>query len=192
VSDAQRIGEVTQASAVDFTAECYELYCFPPLGGLVKTGDIFAVVYGASTASIEPGRRPIARGREQTDEEDIYRSSPQLMKLLRSEFNAIMVGYRGDKIYQYLPPAPARIHGFVYLCSPEEIREFSRSFDFLNILVKAHVPVSVEELTAACLRQMGQVYGDGRHSFLVAAGKELASLLCGDFNQLKAILERLE
>ena len=194
--EPQRVGEVTQASTTEFTAQCYELYQSPPLGSLVKTRDqeleLYGVVYHAATTSLEPGRRPIARGKDETSEEEIYRSSPQLEKLLRTEFSALVVGHKsGDKLYHYLPPKPARIHGFVYLCSPDEVKEFSQAFDFLNILLNAHLPVSVEELTSACLRLMCQVYED-RHSFLVAAGKELAILLSGEFNQLKAILGRIK
>ena len=74
--------------------------------------------------------------------------------------------------------------------SPEEVKEFSQSFDFLNILVNTHHPVSVDEIVAASLRQMSQAYED-RRAFLVAAGKELAILLSGQFNQLKAILGRI-
>ena len=192
----QRVGEVIEASTTDFTAQCYELYQSPPLGSLVKTTDLplelYGIVYNAATTSIEPGRRPIARGKDEASEEDIYRASPQLLKLLRSEFSALVVGHRqGDKLYHYLPPKPARIHGFVYLCSPEEVKAFSQSFDFLNILINTHLPVSADELVAACLRQMSQVYED-RHTFLVAAGKELAILLSGQFNQLKAILGRIK
>jgi hypothetical protein len=49
----------------------------------------------------------------------------------------------------------------------------------------------MDELVAATLREMSQAYEDPR-SFLVAAGKELAILLSGQFNQLKAILGRLK
>ena len=186
-----RVGEVIEASTTDFTAQCYELYQSPPLGSLVKTGDSYGIVYHATTSSLEPGRRPIARGKDEASEEEIYRSSPQLEKLLRSEFSALVAGHRRDNtIYNYLPPTPARIHGFVYRCSPEEVKEFSQSFDFLNILINTHLPVSVDELVAASLRQMSQAHED-RHAFLVAAGKELAILLSGQFNILKAILGRI-
>ena len=196
MDEAQRVGEVIEASTTDFVAQCYELYQSPPLGSLVKTTDLpvelYGIVYNATTASLESGRRPIARGKDEASEEEIYRSSPQLLKLLRTEFSALVVGYReNEKLYRYLPPKPARIHGFVYLCSPDEVREFSQSFDFLNILINAHLPVSVEELVAASLRQMSQVYED-RQKFLVAVGKELAVLLGGEFNRLKAILGRLD
>jgi hypothetical protein len=193
---SDRVGEVIEASTTDFVAQCYELYQSPPLGSLVKTRDepvdLYGVLYHATTGSLEPGRRPIARGKDEASEEDIYRSSPQLSKLLRSEFSALVVGHKqGDKLYHYLPPKPARIHGFVYRCGLEEVKEFSQSFAFLNILLNARLRVSVEEIVAAALRQMGQAYDDP-HPFLVAAGKELAVLLGGQFNQLKAILGRLK
>ena len=196
MDEVQRVGEVIEASTTDFVAQCYELYQSPPLGSLVKTTDLpvqlYGIVYNATTASLESGRRPIARGKDEASEEEIYRSSPQLLKLLRTEFSALVVGYReNEKLYRYLPPKPARIHGFVYLCSPDEVREFSQSFDFLNILINAHLPVSMEELIAASLRQMSQVYED-RQKFLVVVGKELAVLLGGEFNRLKAILAKID
>jgi len=191
----ERVGEVIDASTTDFVAQCYELYQSPPLGSLVKTRDsgieLYGIVYHATTTSFEPGRRPIARGKDETSEEAIYKSSPQLLKLLKSEFGAVVVGHReGDSWHHYLPPKPARIHSFVYLCPTPEVKEFSQSFGFLNILLNTHLPVSPEELIAACLRHMSQAHEDHR-AFLVRAGKELAVSLGGNFNQLKAILERV-
>jgi hypothetical protein len=195
MAELQRVGEVIEASTTDFIAQCYELYQIPPLGSLVKTRDLPMELYGlvcnAATTSLEPGRRPIARGKDETTEEEIFRSNPQLLKLLKSEFGALVVGHRqGDKLYHHLPPQPARIHSFVYQCSPDEVKEFSQSFDFLNILINAHLPVPTEELISASLRQMSQAYED-RRAFLVAAGKELAILLSGNLSQLKAILGRI-
>ena len=193
--EAPRVGEVIEAGTTEFTAQCYELYQSPPLGSLVKTRDSsvesYGIVYHATTTSLEPGRRPIARGKDEASEEAIYQSSPQLLKLLRSEFSALVVGHReGDKLYHYLPPQPARIHSFVFQCPPEEVKEFSQSFTFLNILLNTSLPVSTDELIAACLRQMGQAHEDP-NAFLVAAGKELAILLSGEFKQLKTILEKV-
>ena len=190
-----RVGEVIAASTTDFVSQCYELYQSPLLGSLVKTRDesveLYGVVCGATTTSLEPGRRPIARGKDEASEEEIYRQSPQLLKLFRSEFSALVVGHRqGDKLYHYLPPKPARIHSFVYLCQPAEVKDFSQSFDFLNILISTPLPISNDELVAAVLRQMSQAYED-RHDFLVAAARELAILLSGQLSQLKAILGRI-
>jgi hypothetical protein len=195
MAEAQRVGEVIEANTTDFVVQCYELYEIPPLGSLVKTRDssveLYGIVYNAVTASLEPGRRPIARGKDEKSEEEIYRSSPQLKKLLKSEFGALVVGHKqGNKLYHYLPPKPARIHSFVYQCDPTEVMEFGQSFDFLDIILNAHLSVPTEELVSASLRQMSQVHTDPR-AFLVAAGKELAILLSGNFNQLNAILGRI-
>ena len=187
-----KIAEIIEASTISFVAQCYELYEIPPLGSLVKTGDIYGIVAGAATTSLEPGREPIARGKDEPSEEAVYDSSPQLSKLLRSEFEVLVVGYRdGEKLYQYLPPYPARIHAFVYLCQPEEVKEFSQSFGFLNILVNAVLPTPADELIAAVLRRMSRAHEDPR-AFLVTAGKELAALLSSRYDQLKSILGRLQ
>jgi hypothetical protein len=187
-----KIAEIIEASTAEFTAQCYELYELPPLGNLVKTGDIYGIVCHAETAGMEPGRKPIARGKDEASEEAVYQSSPQLLKLLRSEFTAAVVGYKdGDKLYQHLPPQPARIHSFVYLCQPDEIKEFSRSFGFLSILVNATLLIPPEELIAAALRQMSLAQENSR-AFLVTAGKYMANLLSADFIRLKNILGRLK
>jgi hypothetical protein len=191
-----RVGEIIEASTIEFVAQCYELYQSPPFGNLVKTGDkgseLYGIVYNATTASIEPGRRPIARGKDEPTEEAIYRSSPQLLKLLRTEFSALLVGFRQNgKFSYYLSDRPPRIHSFVYQCAPDEVREFSRSFEFLRLLLGAQLPVSVEEIAAASLRQMSQL-ADNPNGFLVTAGKELAVLLGSDFNRLKTMLGRIK
>jgi len=190
-----RVGEVIEAGTTDFTAQCYELYESPPLGSLVKTADDsveqYGIVCNVTTASIEPGRRPIARGKDEATEEAVYSSSPQLLKLLRTEFNALVVGYReNEKMFQHLPSKPSRIHSFVYQCQPEEVKEFSSPLNYLSILVSTSLPVSTEEIVAASLRQMSLVQDDSR-AFLVGAGKELAGLMGSEFNRLKTILNRL-
>ena len=87
MNEAQRVGEVIEASTTDFVAQCYELYQLPPLGSLVKTRDsdveLYGVVCQATTTSFESGRRPIARGKEEASEEAIYQANPQLTKLLK-------------------------------------------------------------------------------------------------------------
>lgn len=189
-----KIGEIIEASTGEFMAQCYELHQPPPFGSLVKTREgqmeVYGVVCTAATTSIEPGRRPIARGSEEADEEDIYRSSPQLAKLLRTDFSALVVGHReGEKINHYLPPRPARIHSFAYLCDAEEVEKFSQSFDFLSILVGAGG--QADELIAATLRQAAAAHQDPR-DFLIRAGKELAVLLGGESTRLNTILRRIK
>jgi len=191
----QRIGEVIETSTATFTTQSYQLYDLPPLGSLVKTRnkelELFAVVSNATTTGLEPGRKAIARGKDEESEEAIYKSSPQLEKLLKSEFEALVVGHRTvGKINHFLPPVPARMHSFVYICPVEEVREFSQSPSFINILLNTNPTLPQNELIVTCLRQISLAQEDSHH-FLVTAGKHLARLL-GDYNQLQSILERIK
>ncbi|MCL2679167.1 MAG: hypothetical protein FWF18_02615 [Dehalococcoidia bacterium] len=191
-----RLGEIIEASTTGFSAQSYELNELPALGSLVMTSEgerkLYAVVYHAATEGIEPGRRPIARGRDEPSEQALFDNNPQLARLLRSRFSALVVGYRdGSAIRQHLPPKPAHIHAFVHACPQEEVKEFGQSFNFLNTLIGAELETPADELTASTLRLIAEVQDDPR-ALLVAAGKELAMLLGRDYTRLKAILERIK
>jgi len=191
----ERLGEIVEAGTSGFTAQSYQLFDLPPLGSLVRTGEgtleLYAVVHHAATQGIEPNRKPVARGKDETSEQAIYDANPQLPRLLRSEFSALVVGFKENgQIRQYLPPRPARIHGFVYTLANEEILAFSERLGFISLLLEAEAAVPSEELTAAALRRLAAAYADPR-SFLVGAGKELAVLLGRDYARLKIILERI-
>jgi hypothetical protein len=196
MSESIRIGEVVSASTAEFTAQCYELLEPPALGSLVKTrdtdSDIYGLVFRAETHSLDPGRRPIARGEKENTEGDIFRDNPQLAKLLCTDFSVLMIGF-GDKavISQHLPPRPARIHNFVYECQSEEIRAFAASLDFLPLVLQARVTTSVDEVVGACLRGFAAAHDD-RRAFMVRAGKELAVLLSGELMRLNSILKGLK
>jgi hypothetical protein len=190
-----KIAEIIESTTTGYIAECYELYCLPTFGAMVKTIDgqtvIFGVVSQAGTSSIEPGRRPVARGKDEPTEEAVYESSPQLLKLLRSEFSVLTVGHAVDgKIFQYLPPKPARIHAFVHPCTSDEVKGFGQSFEFLSLLVNESDRVPPEELVAAVLRELSRVQ-DNPRGFLVAAGKALTAIMGKDYQRLKATLERM-
>jgi hypothetical protein len=190
-----RIGEVIEAGTSKFTAECYELHSPPDLGSLVRTIDgeleVYGVICGAATQGTDPGRRLIARGRDEPDEESIYRQNPQLTKLLRTTFDALVIGHRsGDEVRHYLPPRPARVHSFVYVCEQEDSRRFTQSFDFLATLLGTGQGIA-DEVVSACLRQASHAHED-RRKFLVNAGKELSVLLSGDLNRLNSILRRIK
>lgn len=192
---SSRIAEVTQASTAGFFAQCYELFDLPPLGSLIKCRDgdneILAVTCNARTSSLETGRRPIARGKTELTEEDVFRSNPQLKQLLKSEFEAVVVGHLfNNKYHYYLPPRPIRLHSFVYLCNPGEILEFSRSLEFLSLLAGARTELPSEELIAACVRFIGACHADPS-TFTKEAGKKLAQIFVDDYQKLRTILFRL-
>ncbi|MDP6783594.1 MAG: hypothetical protein QGG56_08530, partial [Dehalococcoidia bacterium] len=102
-----KVGEVVESSTFIYSAQCYELHSPPTLGGLVKTADgdveIYGVVCHAATTSLDPGRTAVAVGRDGEAEEDLYRNHPQLTLLLRTTFQAAVVGHRlNGTLYHYL------------------------------------------------------------------------------------------
>lgn len=188
-----KIGEVIEAKTSQFLAQCYELHQAPPLGSLVRTEaegiSIYAVVGEATTQSLDPGRRPTALGKDLSRQEEIYTQHPQLSQLFATCFPALVVGHQwGEHLYYYLPPRPAPLHSFVYPCEPAEIAQFSRSLDFLSLLLSREG--LGDEVVAACLRQASQAHPEPR-AFLVRAGKELAQLLSGQLPRLNALLKRI-
>ena len=195
---ARRIGEVVEATTTQFVAESYELHDAPPLGALLRTGDgandIYAVACHVRTGSIDPGRRPIARGRDDEDEEEIYHRHPELPQLLRTEFTALIVGFQENgQMRRYLPPRPPRLHGFVHECTAAELLAFTDRLDCLPTLLAAAPPAPADELVAAFLRQAGAARdGTARLAFLVAAGKELARALGAHPQRLSVLLARMQ
>ncbi|HLE01855.1 MAG TPA: hypothetical protein VI877_00005, partial [Dehalococcoidia bacterium] len=138
----------------------------------------------------DPGRRPLARGRDLSSPAQLLQENPQLPLLFRTDFRATVVGFRqGEDIRRSLPPVPAPIHGFVYPCDPAEVFGFTASLTFLPLLLgPGEVPA--EEVVAACLRQAAPHHPDP-NAFLVGAGKELALSLRTDPLRLEIILRRL-
>src|SRR4030042_4162687 len=195
ISETVKIGEVIEATTSGFTAQCYHLNQAPSLGSLVKITnlplEIYAIVHNIETHSLEIGRRPIARGEKEETEQAIFDANPQLTRLLCTDFSALVVGDRQESnILHYLPPKPAYIHNFVYICPREEVKDFTSSLNFLSLLISASLPVPTDEVIAACLRYSSQAHADPQ-AFLVRAGKELAMLLSGQAKRLNSILKRL-
>lgn len=191
-----RIGEVIEASTPRFVAQCYELDNPPPFGIFLRTTtadpdiQVYAVATEATTESLEPGRRIIARGQDEANPDDIYRHHPQLTQLLRTTCVAIVIGHRHDDTYRlYLPPLPARVHGFVETCATPEVVALSAGFDFLGLLLASGGAVA-DELTAASVREAAR-HQENAAAFLMAAGKALAVQLSGQPQRLAAILRRI-
>ncbi|MBI4282391.1 MAG: hypothetical protein HY672_02760 [Chloroflexi bacterium] len=195
-----RLGEVVETSTTGFVAQCYQLYGAPPLGALVKAGGLlrqaqdrlysaYGVVSQVSTQGIDPSRRPVARGQDETNEEDVYRSNPQLAHLLRTDFQAVIVGHgAGGEVRYYLPPVPPPIYAFVHTCGVEEVRLFTSNPAFLRPLATSSI-AALEEVVAACLRYAASAHEDPTR-FLAGAGKQLAGFFPGDFRRVEAILQR--
>ncbi len=188
-----RLGEVVESSSTGFTTHCYRLDELPPLGGLVRGGEtaqVYGIVFAASTRSIDPARHPIPRGVDADTEGDVYRDNPQLERLLVSEFQSVIVGFRnGGEIMRHLPSLPPRIHSFVRECGGAEVREFSASMDFAPLLLAASTTAQ-DEVLAAFLRLARDSHADP-DGFLVRAGRELVAHFPGQAQRLGGVLRRL-
>ena len=197
-----RIGEVIESSTTGFTAGAYELLAAPPFGALVRAQaraddtSVYGLVYDIRTGSKEPGGRALVRGRTYEGRElydaEIYHEHPDLAEVLQTEFSAIIVGFaEGARCYQYLPSQPPPVHYSVYECPGPELAAFTAQSDFFRTVLSAsHIPA--DELLAAVIRAAARARpGDDGRAFLVAAGREVASLLKDDYDRLTAILRRI-
>lgn len=156
---------------------------------------VYALVYGATTTSLEPSRRPSALGFE--DEDEMRRQQPQIFELLRTEFSGLLVAYSEgeDKpLRRHLPPLPPRIHSRVYPCSSAETRVLTEDLSFLRSILLpsggALAGVPSDELAAACLRQARAAHLN-ESDFLLRAGRTLATVLASDYERLQAILRNV-
>jgi hypothetical protein len=236
---ALRVGEIVEASSCELVAQSPRLHEAPAFGSLVRvpvTGDdqlppglggaggasrsgpteLYGVVAETRTASLEAGGRPIARGHEDVLDAAIYRENPDLEHVLRTEFKALLVGFRvsglsprvggdrggaaspaglggieGGPIFQHLPPLPPPLHYSVYACTPAEVMAFTERLDFLRTLLAAP-PGLADELAAATIRAAATARGGASgDAFLLRVGRELAVLLRDDYDRLTAVLRRL-
>ena len=153
--------------------------------------ELYAIVAETRTASLEAGGRPIARGHEDVVDAAIYRENPDLEHVLRTEFKALLVGFRaGGALRQHLPPLPPPLHYSVYACTPAEVVAFTERLDFLRTLLAAP-PGLADELAAASARAAAAARGAAGEAFLLRVGRELAVLLRDDYDRLTAVLRRL-
>ena len=167
---------------------------WPPAGFDLPPA-IYALVYGATTTSLEPNRRPSALGFE--DEDEMRNRQPQIFELLRTEFSGLLVAYapgEGKPLRRHLPPLPPRIHSRVYPCTPDETRLLTEDLSFLRSVLLpsggALAGVPSDELAAACLRQARDSHPDDE-AFLRRAGRSLATFLASDYERLQAILRNV-
>ncbi|MBD2138653.1 hypothetical protein H6F32_13900 [Anabaena sp. FACHB-1237] len=203
------IAEVIETSTMEFLAQCLEpddlsFPPMPPFGSWVCAKDeesnnlVYGVVYHATTMPIDSVHRAVAMG---LSLEALREEQPQIFAMLKTEFKAIIVGFRAlefsqnqnnvnKRIYQYLPPRPPQIHQAVYICEPTAIIEFTEQLDFLQTLLLVS-GVTVESLIAATIRQIYQLRKHDRQ-WLIKAGRYLSLLLKDDYDRLRLILSQIQ
>jgi len=190
------VGEVIAVSTVHFEAQSYRLNEAPAYGSLVVTRSPdgfghFGLCYATETGGIEPGRHPLAWGRPEDEEGDIYAHQPQLAHVLRTTFSGVLVGFQAPlgEIVQRLPARPPRVHERVWPADTAQVQRFFTDLTYLRFLTRAGV-ANMEDLMAASIAHAYRLAGRDR-AFLVRAGRAVARLLAQDHERLTAVLELL-
>jgi hypothetical protein len=189
---ARRIGEVVEAASTSFVAQCYQLNSAPPLGSFVQTGSalVYGVVYRVATEPLDSNRPVLARGEGAATEEEVFKNNPQLARLFTTRFEALIAGHSVEGAFKhFLPPLPPGVHSFVYLCSPDEVAQFTTRLDFISLVLGSGLPVA-DDVAGACLRAAAAARTDGP-DFLARASRALAAELASDVPRLNSILRRI-
>ncbi|MEN9217333.1 MAG: HAS-barrel domain-containing protein, partial [Gloeomargarita sp. HHBFW_bins_162] len=161
------LAEVVETSTTEFCAQCLEppvldFPVMPPFGCWVRSEDsetrnqIYGIVYHVSSSPIDQVHRTRALGLSLSE---LREQQPQIFAMLKTEFRAVIVGFRPPTrsiYYQYLPPRPPQIHQAVYQCSKEEIIAFSEQLDFLRTLTQL-TAAPVDGLVGAVLRYLYEI-----------------------------------
>jgi hypothetical protein len=110
------------------------------------------------------------------------------------ELSVLSVGYQqAGRIYHLLPPRPPLSLDLIYLCSPDELCQFTsvgRFGYFRHILRATDLPIG--ELLAAHLQQSQAAHAaGGQPDWSNAATQELITLLRDDYPSLMAVLGAL-
>lgn len=184
------LGELVASGTTRFTAQCPDEDSAPDFGSFVLVdappGQALGVVCDVRAASLDAHRRPVAFGLSQ---EELFRQQPQLLELLSTEFDALLIGYRapdGDW-RQLLPPRPPRLHHFVYSADEHAVAAVTRDGDYLRTLLAADAG---DDLLAAAVRASAPAHTEDP-AWLVRTGRALARLVGDDYERLQVLLRRV-
>lgn len=195
-SSGAPLGEIVESSTLSFLAQACVLDEAPPFGSFVRvTTDNGLVVYGVvafvETAGIDPGARAVMRGHDDVRDRRIYEENPDLPHVLRTLFQARIVGFSdGATFYQYLPPRPPHLHYSVLPVPRDQVRAFTEAgLDYLDSLLTV-TDIPADELVAASTRLAAATHAEPA-LFVQQVGRHLAHLLRADYPRLASILRRM-
>jgi hypothetical protein len=110
------------------------------------------------------------------------------------ELSVLTVGYKLDgKVSHLLPPRPPLSLDVIYLCTSDEVRQFTSSgrFGYFRHLLRA-ADLPVGELLAAHIQQAGGMHSEaGNAKWKNDATQELITLLRDDYAMLMSVLGAL-
>jgi hypothetical protein len=192
-----QIGRLLRAGNSGFVAGCrVSQEQIPALGVLVQVPlesgiNIYGLVYDIHIDDDGLVRQLITAGEIQ----EAVIADNRLNRNVPLEVSVLAVGYRRAKtIYHLLPPHPPLSLDSIYLCSDEEIRNFTPMgrFGYLRHILRAR-DLPVDELLAAHLLQAAQAHRQaGEFEWAEQATQELITLLRDDYPTLMSLLGALK
>lgn len=188
------VGRVLRASNRGFTVGCRVMQPdIPAFGSFVRAdarapeGVIYGLIYDVTIQDdlfvrrfvmVEPPEEVVRDQREN--------------RQVPIEVSILAVGYRvGGRILHGIPPQPPVTMDYLYLCTPDEIVEFTRRFDYFRLVLGAPSVPADELLATSLLAAAAARPEEERVEFLVEAGRELTRLLSNDLTRLDGLLQRI-
>jgi hypothetical protein len=194
--DAIQIGRLLRAGTSGFVVGCRVSQLeSPAFGGLVRAAlggyyQIYGLIHDIHIDDDGLVRQLVTA--EGIDESVI--ADNRLNRNVPLEMSVLSVGYsQGGRIYHLLPPRPPLSLDVIYLCSPEELRQFTSAgrFGYFRHLLRA-VDLPVSELLAAHLQQANNAQvAAGNIEWINSAAQELITLLRDDYPNLMNVLAAL-
>ncbi|AEF17297.1 MULTISPECIES: HAS-barrel domain-containing protein [Thermoanaerobacterium] len=180
------IGEVIETSTQKFLCQSIKLNDGPDFGSFVKTTSnditIYGIVYNVSTMSDDQSRKPVAFG---LSEEELKMQQPQIFELMHTYFEVQIIGYKKDRYIGLIPPKPAKIHAFTYLCDESDLKCIRENLNYIKYILNSKTGIE-DELIAAAIRNLYSHDSDEK-TYLIEVGKELIRLLKNDFDRYVTI-----
>ncbi|MBK9232508.1 MAG: hypothetical protein IPO15_17075 [Anaerolineae bacterium] len=132
------------------------------------------------------------RSTEDTFDSAIYQQHPQLSKTLRTEFSALLVGYRDalGRLRRHLPSQPPPLHYSVLPCDLPTLTAFSEQMTYFRLLLAAG---RVANRTAPGRAHSPDVHpARERLPWLARAAREVSTLLQAESARLLTVLYDIE
>mgnify|MGYP001088647272 CR=1 FL=1 len=198
MSDTNKImiGKLLRSDNTGFVAGCRvsELQA-PTFGALVKVPiENGTEIYGlVSSISISDDGlvRQIVSGASIPSE---YTADNRYNRNLPVEISVLAVGYQEkEHIYHLLPPRPPLSLDLIYLCSPDELFNFTSAghFGYFRHVLRAK-DLPIGELLAAHLKDAHSAHASkGDETWFNNAAQELITLLRDDYQTLMSVLGAL-
>ena len=190
---SKALGEVIESTSYEIAVESHTLYKTPPLGGIIKIlsdPEIFGLVTSIKNVPFDNTRQVVARGHEELNEETLYTSNPQIEKLLVTTFSCLLVGTKStNEIIQNVPSTPPKIHAFVYECTNDDLKKFTSSTNFVNLLMHSENN-NFQEILLHSVKHISKAI-DNKDDFIMRVGKTIISLHQGNLSTMTSLLVRL-